>query len=125
MSKNATQFDKFFKETSDFGANYSEACTKSGAIFAKGLEDIVSTMVSLAQQSAEKQSAFFKEAMKCKNINDFAETQSKLAQSSFDDFMNGATKISEISVKMLSESVEPVSSQITQTVEKATQAMAA
>ncbi len=125
MTKTQSQFDAFFKETSDFGANYSEACTKSGTIFMKGMEDIVSTMVSLAQQSAEKQSKYMKDAMSCKTVNDFAETQNKIAQSSFDDFMSGATKLSEISVKVLTEGTEPVSAQMTKAMEKATKAMAA
>ncbi len=125
MSKTANQFDTFLKEAKDFNASYSEACSKSGTIFMKGMEDIVSTMVSLGQQSAEKQSKFFKEAMSCKTINEFAEAQNKIAQSGFDDFMSGATKISEISVKILTDSVEPVNAQITKVVEKATQSVAA
>ncbi|MGH1456724.1 MAG: phasin family protein [Alphaproteobacteria bacterium] len=125
MTKTSNQFDTFFKETSDFGANYSEACTKSGTILMKGMEDIVTTMVSLAQKSAEKQSKFMKDAMSCKTINEFAEAQNKIAQTGFDDFMSGATKISEISVKALTDGVEPVSAQVTKVMEKATKSMAA
>ena len=125
MSKTATQFDKLIKDTTDFGAGYSEACTKSGAILMKGVEDIVSTMVSLAQSSAEKQAKFVKEAMGSKTINEFAEVQNKIAQTSFDDFMVGATKISEISAKILTDSSEPVNAQIAKAMKKATQSVAA
>ncbi len=127
MSKTAAapQLDKIMKETADFTAQYSDACSKSGNILMKGIEDITSTMMSLAQSSAEKQAELIKEAMSIKNINDFAEIQSKIAQTSFDDFISSATKISEISVKVLTDSAEPVSTQMTKAMQNATKAMAA
>ncbi len=126
MSKIAApQLDKIIKDTTDFSTQYSEACTKSGNIFMKGMEDIMGTMVSLAQNSAEKQAAFVKEAMAIKTINEFTEAQNKIAQSNFDDFVAGATKISEISAKILTDSSEPVSSQMNKAMKNAKKAMAA
>ena len=78
MTKTAPQFDQFFKETSAFGTEYSDACTKSGTILMKGVEDIMQAFVSLAQTSAEKQATFMKEAMGIKTINEFAEVQNKV-----------------------------------------------
>ncbi len=127
MSKATTapQLDKILKETADFNTGYSEACTKSSAILMKGMEDIMGAMMSLAQDSAEKQAALVKEIMSVKNVADFSEIQNKLAKSGFDDFVSGATKISEISAKVLTDSAEPVSAQMTQAVQKATKSMAA
>ncbi len=125
MSKTTAQFEQLIKETTDFGASYSEACTKSAGIIMKGAEDIVGTVMSLAQSSAEKQSKFMKEAMGVKTINEFAEMQNKIAQTNFDDFMSGATKISEISTKVLTDGVEPVSAKISEVINKATQRAAA
>ena len=121
----APQLDKIMKETADFSAGYSDACTKSGAIFMKGMEDMMEAMMSFAQNSAEKQAEFVKEVMSIKNVTDFSEIQNKIAQTRFDDLMSGATKISEIGVKILTDSAEPVSAQMTQAVQKATKAMAA
>ncbi len=126
MGKATTnQFDRMMKDTSEFNAQYSDAYSKSSAIAMKGFEDIVGAVMSLAQDTAEKQASYFKEAMSVKTINEFAEVQNKVAQANFDDFMSGMTKISEISVKVLSESVEPVNAQMTDAIHKATQAMAA
>lgn len=124
-AKNATQFDKFIKETTEFGTQYSDACTKSNAILMKGFEDIMGTMMSIAQTTAEKQSAFVKQAMGSKTINEFAELQNKAVQANFDDMMSNATKISEIGVKVLTESAEPVNAQVSKAVQKATESMAA
>lgn len=125
MSKTATPFDKILKDTQSFGTQYSDACTKSGEIFIKGMEDMVSTMMSLTQQSAAKQTDFVKQAMGSKTINEFAETQNKIVKENFDDFVSGANKMSEIGVKILTESSDPVSKEVSKAVQKATKSMAA
>jgi len=125
MSKTTTQFDKIIKDTADFNTQYSDACSKSCAIMMKGFEDILGTVMSLSQSSAEKQAKLVKEAMSSKTVNEFAEVQNKIAQENFDDLMSGATKISEISVKLLTDSSEPVSAEINKVVQKATKSMAA
>lgn len=119
------QFDKMMKDSTNFGTQYSDAYTKSSAILMKGFEDIMGTVMAVAQDSAEKQSKFAKEVMGVKTINEFTEIQNKMAQASFDDFVSNATKISEISVKVLTESAEPVSTQVTSAIQKATKSMAA
>ena len=91
----------------------------------KGFEDIMGAVVSMAQASAEKQAQYMKEAMSSKTINEFADVQNKTAQASFDDFMASATKISELSVKVLTESSEPMNAKMTEAMQKATQGVAA
>jgi phasin family protein len=125
MKKSNVAFDQFGKDASDISREYSDAVMKSGTILMKGCENMVSVMMSIVQSSAEKQARLLKEAMSSKTINEFAEIQNKIAQTSFDDFMSGATKISEISVKVITESSEPVNAQVTRAIQKATESMAA
>lgn len=125
MSKTATKLDQMIKDSTKFTSQYSDACTKSTTILMKGIEDIVETAMSLMQSSTEKQANFVKQAMSSKNINDFAEVQNKIAQENFDDFVAGATKISEISAKILTDSAEPVNAELNKVIQKATNAMAA
>ena len=56
---------------------------------------------------------------------ELTEAQNKLAQQSFDDFMAGATKISEISVKVCGEAFEPLNAQMNTALKKASEAAAA
>jgi phasin family protein len=125
MKKSNVAFDQFGKDASEISREYSDAVMKSGTILMKGCENMVSVMMSIVQSSAEKQARLLKEAMSSKTINEFAEIQNKIAQTSFDDFMSGATKISEISVKVITESSEPVNAQVTRAIQKATESMAA
>ena len=49
----------------------------------------------------------------------------EIAQASLDDIMSAATKLSEMSVKLLTESAEPISEQMGKTMRKASEAVAA
>lgn len=118
-------FDNFAKEAAEMSREYSEACVKSGTILMKGMEDFVGVVMSIAQSSAEKQAQFIKEAMSSKTINEFAEVQNKIAQANFDDFMAGATKLTEIGTKLLTDSAEPVNAQIGKAIKKASESVAA
>lgn len=125
MTQSKNQMEKLAQDAASFGRDGIEACIKSSSLWMKGYEDIVRTAMSLAQSSAEKQGKFVKEALASKTLNEWAEVQNKIAQTNFDDFMSGATKISELSVKVLSEASEPVNAQASKAVKKVTEAMAA
>ena len=114
-----TQFDKFAQEAAGYSREGIEAFMKSGTIFAKGFEDIYRTSMTMAQDAAEKQAQFVKEAMAVKNLNEFTDVQNKIAQANFDDFMANATKISEMSTKLLTEASEPINKQVNKATKKA------
>ena len=112
MTKGKMNMDKIAQDATTFGRDQMDAFMKSCTIFAKGYEDIVRASMSLAQSCAEKQSQYMKEAMSSKTLNEWTEVQNKMAQANFDDFMAGATKISEMSVKLLTQSAEPLNEQM-------------
>ena len=142
MSKTANPLDQLIKNSTEFSSQYSDACTKSssilmkgqigvksrknnGSILMKGLEDIVETATALIQSSTEKQTKYIKQAMSSKNINDLADIQGKMFQENLDDLLAGLTKISEMSIKVLSDSSEPLNAELNKAVKKATGSMAA
>jgi phasin family protein len=81
--------------------------------------------MDLAQEAGEKSQTMAKTIMSCKTINEFADVQTKMAQASFDEFMTNATKISEKSVKLCSDAMEPINDQMGKAMKKASDAMAA
>lgn len=119
------QFDQFTKEAANINREGIDAIVKSGTIFAKGFENIIRESIGLAQSATEKQMQLAKDAMTSKTINEFSDAQNKIAQSSFDDFMSGTTKITELGVKVLTEAIEPINDQVAKSVQKATEAVAA
>ncbi len=127
MNQDTKQFEQFSQDAASASREGVEAFIQSQTIFKKGMEDIFRAGMSFAQMSAEKQAKYVQEAMGAKTLNDFTEFQNKAAKESFDDFVSSATKISEMSSKMLSEASEPINAQMTKSaeaVQKATKAAA-
>lgn len=125
MNQGKNQFDKLSHDAAEIGRENVEAVIKSSTIFAKGLEDIMRTAMALAQDSAERQGKYFKEALGSKTLNEWTEVQNRIAQTNFEEFMSGATKITELSVKLLNDSAEPLNTQVTKGINKAGKSMAA
>jgi len=124
MMNGSGQFDKMAKDAASSGQEQFEAMIKSTQIFAKGMEDIVKTYMEIAQDSAEKTSEATREFLSCKTLDEFTSTQNKYAQASFDDMMSGATKLSEMSVKVCTDCLEPINDQVGKAMKKASQATA-
>ncbi len=125
MTKQPFQFDQIAQDAANQSREGLEAFVKSGEIFAKGFEELVKTATSMTQSAAEKQAEYTKQLMGSKTLNEYAEAQNKIAQSNFDQFMAGATQLSEMGVKVLSEASEPLNEQMTKTMAKANKTMAA
>lgn len=118
-------FEKLTKDTAALGQDQVEALTKAGSAFAKGVEDIMKTYVSLSQTAAEKNAAALQTLLGCKTINDLGAAQTKLAQEQFEDFVAASTKLSELGVKVATDTFEPLTAQANKAVKKATDSLAA
>lgn len=125
MTQNKTQYDKFANDAASASKESVEAFLKSTNIWVKGTEDLIKTCMSLAQENASKNSEALKTLMGCKTLNELTEVQNKLAQENFDGFMSSATKLSELTVKLTTEALEPINDQVSKSIKKATESVAA
>jgi phasin family protein len=119
------QFEKLSQDAANAGKEHVEALVKSGNIFAKGFEDFLKTYASLAQSSAERNAQAFKALLGSKTLNEYTETQNRVAQENLDDFLSGVTKLSELGVKLATETFEPINDQVSKSIKKASEAIAA
>lgn len=118
-------FEKLSNDAAAQGKEGMDALMQSSTLFAKGAENLVKTCMTLAQDSAEKSAEAVKALMSCKTLNELTETQSRLAQDGFDQYMSGITKLSELTVKLATDSFQPLNTQVTKAMKKATDAVAA
>jgi phasin family protein len=119
MFQGKDQFEKYTQEATRAGKEHAAAIMESGNILMKGAEDVMKTWINWAQSSAERNSDAVKELLGCRTLNEFAETQNRLAQESFDDFVAGATRVSELSVKLATDAFEPINDQFSKNIRKA------
>jgi phasin family protein len=120
MPKQNFEFEKFTQEAVSASREQVEAFIKFQTTLTKGVEDIVRTAASLTQSAAEKQAEYTKQIMGAKTLNELSVAQNKITKASFDEFMAGATKLSEMSVKVINESVAPLNDQMAKGMQKAT-----
>lgn len=125
MTKSKEQIEKLSNDAAAYGKESMDAWMKSGNIFMKGYEDLFKTYMNIAQKSAEKNGEAVKTLMACKTVSEYAEVQNRLAQQGFDDFMTGATKISELGIKLATDGFAPINDQLTKTMKKAGESVAA
>lgn len=125
MTQGKTKLDRLAQEASCVGKDHMDACLKSSNIFMKGFEDIMETYMGMTQELTERNSEAFKEMLSCKTLNQLTETQTRLAQESFDELMSGATRLSELGVRVATDAFEPINDQLSKSVRKATESMAA
>jgi len=118
MTKNTAQFEKLAQDAQKAGQENLDALVEAGNIFTKGFESLVKKSMALAQSGAEKNAEAVKALLSCKTLNEYAETQSKLAQENLDSFLSNVTALSEISVKLAQETLEPINDQFSKTVKK-------
>ncbi len=130
MTQNNTQnttkaFEKLNADATAFGQENLDAMIQSSTLFFKGAENLMKTCATLTQESAQKNAEALQTLMSCKTLNELTETQNQLAQDSFDGFIAQATKLSELSLKLAKESLEPINAQVTRTVKRAKDSAAA
>lgn len=125
MTTQKNKFEKISQDAGSVARDTAEACSRSSNIFWKGYESLFKTCLSMTQDMMEKQSSFVKRAMSSKTLNELTEIQNEAAQENFNDLMSGATRVSEICIKLCTDSFQPINDQITKSARKASSAMAA
>lgn len=113
MNNFKNQYEKMTGDASASVRESVENLTKSSSTFAKGAEQILKTVATVAQESGQRNAEAVKALMACRTLNEFAEAQNKLAQQNFDQAMSTMTKLSEMTIKLCSEAMEPINGQMT------------
>ena len=119
MNKSPMNFEQFAQQAAEQSKQTVEAAVKSANIWANGCEEMMKTCMKFMQDNSSRQTEAFKTLMSCKTVNELTEAQNQLAQRAFDDLVSSATKLSEISAKVATDSLQPLNEQMTKAMKKA------
>lgn len=119
------QFEKFsksfmggFGDFASVGRENVEAFVKASTIFVKGTEEIGKSVAALTQAQVEASLATTKALMGVTNFKQAIELQNEAAKTSFDKLVAEGNKITELSMKVANEAIEPIQARVTVAVEK-------
>ena len=125
MNSQKNQFEKFSVDATEATKQATDSLMKSGNLMMKGYEQMMKTCMTMIQDSTERNNEAMKQLMACKTVHEFTEVQNKIAQQNFDEMMQNATKLSEICIKICSEAFDPINTQLSKAIKKASEQMAA
>jgi phasin family protein len=120
VEKASTAFFKGYDEFSVMSKGNVEAVVKASSIYARGLEDLSKTVMAMTQSQLEASVAAAKAVLGCTSLRQMVDLQTDLARSNFDKFVADGSKLSEISLKVANEALEPIQARVNVAVEKFT-----
>lgn len=119
-----TLYGGYDEYTSLGKANYDAYVTAMNT-WSKGFEAIGKELYAFGQESVEVSVETGKTVMSCKTVTDLMEMQKDMTKKSYDKAVGEITKISEMSVKTVNESIKPIQESLTGTFEKLSKQVAA
>ncbi len=102
------------EEFANFGKTGFDAWMKTTNLWMDGTQNLIKACTDMANNAREQQAAAAKQFMSCKTLNDMTETSTKLAQETMEQSMSNATALSEKTVKVCMDSLEPLNDTISQ-----------
>lgn len=118
VEKVSKQAFQTYDDLTAFNKDTVEAVVASSQILAKGFETVSKTWVAFAQSSMEQSVSAAKALLTVKTLREAMDLQAEFARTSFDTLVAETTKVSELSVKVANEAIEPISARVNAAVEK-------
>ncbi len=116
---------KGYDDLAGFGKDNVEAVMTSGAILAKGVQDLNDVWLALAQTSVEDAVGAAKALFGCKTLPEVVEVQTGLAQAQYEKFVVESRRLSNMSAKLAENASAPITARVTVAVETFTKPLAA
>jgi phasin family protein len=105
MIKSAEEMQKLSKEN-------LEACIQASTIMAKGMQELGREWTAYLQESMDRSAAAAKALMAARTMQEVVSLQSDWVKASLDKLLAEATKLSEQTVKVTNEAMEPISARL-------------
>ena len=116
---------KGYDELAGFGKDNVEAVMTSGAILAKGVQDLNTVWLGLAQASVADAVGAAKALFGCKTLPEVVEVQTGLAQAQYEKLVAESGRLSAMSAKLAENASAPITARVTVAVETFTKPLAA
>lgn len=96
----------------------AEAMVKAGTIFTQGLQDIAKQVFSLAQANFEDGVAASQKIFAAKTLHEVVDLQASVAKAQLDRLLAESSRLSDLSAKLVEESVAPLTERVKVAVDK-------
>ena len=119
VEKTSNAVFKGYDEVTTFNKANIDAVVQSSTIAAKGVESLSRELFDFAQQQLETNVATTKKLFGAKTLREVFDLQADFARQNFDKMLAESAKVTEMSVKVANEAMQPIQTQTNTAVEKA------
>ena len=116
---------KAAEDAAEFGRGNLEALAKSTQAYVSGVQDLNRQTVALVQGLAEQAVEGAKAFSGVRSLKEAAEIQARVARAAFERAISDGTKLQETALKVVEQTVAPLSARMTLAVEKMSRPIAA
>lgn len=109
---------KTAEEMLSFGQGNLEAVMKSGQIWVAGVQDLSKTFAATAQAQLDHTVSTWKALAGVKSLKEAIDLQSNLARSSVETAVAETGKLTDASMKLAEQALQPITARVTLAVEK-------
>jgi len=109
-----------FDDVIAFNKANLEALVEANKVLTAGLQQIAKEVVALGQATLETATATAQKSMKVKTVKDAVDLHVGTAKASYEKLIADSAKLNEISVKVTTEALAPVTARVTEAVTKLT-----
>lgn len=102
-----------------------EAVVKANTLLAKGAEAISKELMGYAQSSFEQAALAARALFGAKTLQDLIALNNDFAKTSVDNFLANSAKLSDMTVRVANEAIEPLSARVSVTIGKLAKPLAA
>ena len=114
-----------YEEVASLGKDNVDACVLSTTVFAKGVETMSKELMSIAQSAVEANVATAKALFGAKTVREMIDLQTEFSRSRFDSLVAESAKLTELSMALANDAIEPIQLRMNVTVEKLMKPIAA
>lgn len=112
-------YDRF----AEFNKDNMDAVVAAGNAVAKGAETLQDELMAYAKRNLEDSTAAFKALSGAKNAKEFFDIQTSLVKSHYDGLVGEISKMSELSLRISNEVMEPLNARMAVAMDKLSQPM--
>lgn len=107
---------KTYGDLASMGKLNIESALKAAAVLTKGVEEIGQAWAALSKRLVDVQMSSLQTLLGARNIKDVVEVHADLTKTHFQTAMSEGAKISELTLKVANEAIQPLSARVTDTV---------
>ncbi|MGF1592691.1 MAG: phasin family protein [Kiloniellaceae bacterium] len=125
VEKASESLFKRYDEAATLSQENVEAYVRSTTVFAQGVEIVGKELMSFAQSAVETNVANTKALFGAKSVRELVDLQAEISRSGFDSLVAESAKLTELSLALANEALEPIQLRVNVTVEKLMKPIAA